>query len=308
MCKLSVAEYDNHPIFAYHSAMEKETPKQQVLVPYDFSKGAENALITAIELATLFRCEISLFHALNKNNIRLYSNRNDAENITRNKLTAIAHDVIDLRQVPVNVYVFVDEVHQVVNKIYEHINAIAVVAGLNEQKSAAYYFTPGNLVTDYRNLRIPLIAVHDMLPRRTMFEGMVLPLDFNRESKEKAAWAGHISTLNKSSVSILTRHYKDPYFAASLRSNIALVKKLYTNLNVDYQIKFEADLKSDIDKYAVDYAWYNQGAMVVIMATKEIAVDDLLFGLKEKKIIDNKYKLPVMLINPRDDLYLPCGC
>ncbi len=308
MCKLSVAECDNHPIFAYHSAMEKETPKQQVLVPYDFSKGAENALITAIELATLFKCEISLFHALNKNNIRLYSNRNDAENITRNKLTAIARDVIDLRQVPVNVYVFVDEVHQVVNKIYEHINAIAVVAGLNEQKSAAYYFTPGNLVTDYRNLRIPLIAVHDMLPRRTMFEGMVLPLDFNRESKEKAAWAGHISTLNKSSVSILTRHYKDPYFAASLRSNIALVKKLYTNLNVDYQIKFEADLKSDIDKYAVDYAWYNQGAMVVIMATKEIAVDDLLFGLKEKKIIDNKYKLPVMLINPRDDLYLPCGC
>ncbi len=303
-----VLEYDNHPIFAYHSVMEKETPRQQVLVPYDFSKGSENALTTAIELATLFKCEISLFHALNKKNIRLYPEREEAENIIRNKLIAIARDVIALRQVPVNVYVFVDEVHQVVNKIYERINAIAVVAGLNTQKNAADYFTPGNLVTDYRNLRIPLIAVHDVLPRRTMFEGMVLPLDFNRESKEKAAWAGHISTLNGSSVSILTRHYKDPYFAASLRSNLALVKKLYTNLNVDYQIKFEAGLKSDIDKYAVDYAWLNQGAMVVIMATKEIAVDDFIFGLKEKSIIDNKYKMPVMLINPRDDLYLPCGC
>jgi len=48
--------------------------------------------------------------------------------------------------------------------------------------------------------------------------------------------------------------------------------------------------------------------MVVIMATKEIAVDDFIFGLKEKSIIDNKYKMPVMLINPRDNLYLPCGC
>lgn len=288
--------------------MEKETPRQQVLVPYDFSKASENALVCAIELASLFKCEISIFHALNKKNIRFYADQDDAEKSVRNKLIAIAKDIIENDHILVNVYVFKDEVDHVVNKIYERINAIALIAGLNSEKNKTHYFSPGSVVTDFRNLRIPIIVVHDVLPRRSLFSGMVLPLDFNRESKEKAAWVGHISTLNKTRVSILTRHYKDPYFAASLRSNLALVKKLYKNLNVDYQVVCEADIKSDIDKYAVDYAWYNNGDMIVLMATKELAVDDLLFGMKEKKIIANKYKLPIMLINPRDDLYLPCGC
>jgi len=288
--------------------MQQEVPKQQVLVPFDFSKAAENALLCAIELASLFNCEISLFHALNKKNIRLYSDADDAEKIVKNKLVAIAKDIIENDRVPVNVYVFRDEVNKIINKIYERVNAIAVIAGLNSQKNACDFFSMSSIVTDYRNLRIPIIVVHDVLPRKTFFSGMVLPLDFNRESKEKSAWAGHISTLNKSKVSVVTRHYKDAYFAASLRSNLALVKKLYGNLNVDYQLINDADIKCDIDVYAVDYAWYNNGDMVVIMATKEIAVDDLLFGLKEKKIIANKYQLPIMLINPRDDLYLPCGC
>ena len=288
--------------------MQEVAPKQQILVPYDFSKASENALVCAVELASLFKCEISIFHALNKKNIKLYEDENDAERLVKNKLIAVAKDIIEIDHILANVYVFKDEVHHVINKIYERVNAIAVIAGLNSQKNTYNYFTLSSIVTDYRNLRIPIIVVHDELTRRSFFSGMILPLDFNRESKEKAAWAGHISTLNKTKVNILTRHYKDSYFAASLRSNLALVKKLYRNLNVEYQIICEADIKCDIDKYAIDYAWYNKGDMIVIMATKEVAVDDLLFGLKEKKIIDNKYKLPIMLINPRDDLYLPCGC
>ncbi len=288
--------------------MEQQAVKQQVLVPYDFSKAAANALLCAVELASLFKCEITVFHALNKKNLGLYANENEAESAVKNKLVAIANDIISSYNVAVNVYVFKDGVNQVINKIYERINAIAVIAGLNSQKSPYNYFSPGAIVTDYRNLRVPVIVVHDEMPRKGFFGGMVLPLDFNRESKEKSAWAGHISALNKTKVTILTRNYKDSYFAASLRSNMALVIKLYANLDVNYQMVNEADIKCDIDKYAVDYAWYNKGDMVVIMATKEVAVDDLLFGLKEKKIIDNKYKLPVMLINPRDDLYLPCGC
>ncbi len=288
--------------------MQEQTPRQQILLPYDFSKAAENAVIYAIEMARLFKCEISIFHAITKKNIKLYPSPAEAETVVKKKLAAIAGSIITQEQIPVNIYVFHDEAEQVINKIYQKINAIALIAGLNSIKNKYYYFSSGSLVSDYRNLRIPVIIVRDDLPRRSIFRGIVLPLDFNRESKEKAAWAGHISTLNKSSVTILTRHYKDSYFAASLRGNVVLVKKLFENLGVDYQLVNEPDIKCDIDKYAVDYAWYNNGDMVVLMATKEIAVDDLLFGLKEKKIIENQYKLPVMLINPRDDLYLPCGC
>ena len=171
-----------------------------------------------------------------------------------------------------------------------------------------HFFTSNTIVTNYRDLRIPLIVVRDELPRKTIYRHIILPLDFNRESKEKAAWSGYISTLNKSTVYVLSRNYKDAYFAASLRTNIVLVDKLFNNLGVAVEFIKEPDITVDIDKYAVEYAWLNQGDIVVVMATKEISIDDLIMGLKEKRIIENKYKLPIMLINPRDDLYLPCGC
>jgi nucleotide-binding universal stress UspA family protein len=288
--------------------MAEETAKQQVLVPYDFSEASENALVYAIEMARLFKCEVSIIHAISKKHIEKHINPEEAATSAKSSLITLSNNIISKHRLMVNVYVFQGEVHDLINKFYEKINAIAVIVGLNEGKKKSHYFTSGKLVTDYRNLRVPLIVVHDVMPRKTIYSHIILPLDFNRESKEKSAWAGHISTLNQSKVRILIRTYKDAYLAASLRNNIVLVKKLYENLEVDYDIVKEPDITVDIDKYAVEYAWLNNADLLVIMATKDIAVDDLLLGLKEKKIIDNKYKLPVMLINPRDDLYLPCGC
>jgi len=288
--------------------MPDETPKQQVLVPYDFSEASENALIYAIELALLFKCEVSIAHAISKKHLENNRNITEVESEVKKKLATLAANLISKHNLLVNVYVFQDNIRSIIDKIYQKINAIAVIAGLNSNRQKSHYFTAGKLVTDYRDLRIPLIVVHDVMPRKTIYQNIILPLDFNRESKEKSAWAGHISTLNKSKVTILIRSYKDSYLAASLRNNIVLVAKLYKSLEVSYDIIKEPDITVDIDKYAVEYAWLNKGDMIVVMATKDVQVDDLLFGMKEKKIINNKYKLTVMLINPRDDLYLPCGC
>ncbi len=288
--------------------MTEPTSKQQILIPYDFSKAAENALLYGIELARLFKCEISIFYIVTKIIAKLEVKDIEVTEARKKALGEIANRIISQEGIMANVYVFKGEVQQVIHDFYEKLNAIAVMAGMNSFKSKVHCFSSSSLVTDYRDLRIPIIIVHDELPRKRMYENIILPLDFNRESKEKSAWSGYISTLNQSRVTVLTRKYKDAYFAASLRTNIVLVEKLFNNLGVAYELIKEPDITCDIDKYAVDYAWINQGDMIVIMATKEVAVDDLLFGLKEKKIIENKYKLPIMLINPRDDLYLPCGC
>ncbi len=288
--------------------MAEEIAKQQVLVPYDFSQASENALVYAIELARLFRCEVSIIHTISKKQVERSKSFPEVAAVAKSNLAILSNNIISKHNLLANVYVFQGEVHDIIVKFYQKINAIAVIAGLNSVRKKSDYFTAGKLVTDYRNLRVPLIVVHDVMPRKTIYSHIILPLDFNRESKEKSAWAGHISTLNQSKVRILIRVYKDSYLAASLRNNIVLVKKLYRNLEVDYDIVKEPDITVDIDKYAVEYAWLNNADLLVIMATKDIAIDDLLLGLKEKKIVDNKYKLPVMLINPRDDLYLPCGC
>jgi hypothetical protein len=275
---------------------------QQVIVPYDFSPACENALLFGLELARMFSCEVSLMGFLSDNT--------DESDVTkqRQELALLAGHMIVEYSVKVNVYTFKGEVSKTIEKVYPTMNAIAMIAGLNQGKSKKFHFTSGKITTDYRFLRIPVIVVREELPRKTIYQNIVVPLDFNKESKEKTAWPGYMSTLNKSSVSILVRNYKDAYFAAALRNNLALVTKLYENLGVSYKIVKEPDITCDIDKYAVEYAWMNRSDLIVIIATKEIEIDDFLFGLREKKIIENKYNLPVMMINPREDLFLPCGC
>lgn len=282
--------------------MTEQTQPQQVIVPYDFSPACENALLFGVELARMFSCEVSLMGFLPDNTEESGLVKH------RQQLALLAGQTIEENSLKVNVYVFRGEVSKTIEKVYPTLNAIAMIAGLNEGKNKNYLFSSGKITTDYRYLRIPVIIVREALPRKTIYQNIVVPLDFNKESKEKTAWPGYMSTLNQSSVSILVRNYKDAYFSAALRNNLALVTKLYENLGVSYKIVKEPDITCDIDKYAVEYAWMNNADLIVIIATKEVEIDDLLFGLREKKIIENKYKLPVMMINPREDLFLPCGC
>lgn len=286
--------------------MSSET-KQQIIVPFDFSVAANNALLCARSLATLFSCEISILHFTGSKKNSTRNSNHDQAGLKR-KLSQLASSVMAEQPTIVNVYLLEGKVAEMIRKTYEKLNAIAVVAGLNSQHDHSCYFTPGSLVTDYRDLRIPIIVVHDVLPRPGFFEHIIMPVDFKRESKEKAVWGGYISKLKQSSVTIVVRDYHDEYFSASLRNNMALIFKLYENLEVNYQLVREKNIRVAVDKYAIEYAWLNRGDLIVVMATPEVAVDDLLFGFPEKKIVNNKYKLPVMLINPREDLYIPCGC
>ena len=48
-----------------------------------------------------------------------------------------------------------------------------------------------------------------------------------------------------------------------------------------------------------------QDNILIISASRDYGLDDIIFGPKERKIIKN-INIPTMLINPRGDLYTLC--
>jgi hypothetical protein len=46
--------------------------------------------------------------------------------------------------------------------------------------------------------------------------------------------------------------------------------------------------------------------MLIISASRDYGLDDIFFGPKELKVI-RQSPVPVMVINPRKDLYTLCG-
>ena len=52
----------------------------------------------------------------------------------------------------------------------------------------------------------------------------------------------------------------------------------------------------------IDFAKDNNADLILIVSTKNIGFSDYVLGASEQYIIANSAKIPVMVINPREDL------
>lgn len=285
----------------------KEKKKQQILVPHDFSDACNCAVSYGIVLAQIFHCELTLVHVLRakKGSKAVLADTQSDE--VRTRLATIAGSIQQQQGIPTNAYIFNGDLTDIIKTIIEKINAIILVTGLNTvNRQSSHYFSPSNIVSDYRELRIPILVVQNKMPGPQAFRHIVLPVDFTKESKEKASWAGYFGKLYKSYITIVHTEYRDGFFMVQLRNNLLLIKKLFDALKTQYDLHKAEKVKYDIDRYALSYAKMKGAGMIIITATKEWGVDDFILGPAEKRIITNEDQLPVMLVNPRDDLFVPC--
>jgi nucleotide-binding universal stress UspA family protein len=281
--------------------------KQQILVPHDFSDACNCAVNYGIILARIFRCELTLVHIITKEMGKKQGGITEADQAARTRMAGMVAYIQKQTTVVTNAYVIQGKVSGTIRSIIEGINAIVMVAGLNPvNRTPQHYFSPNSLVTEYRELRIPLLIVQNKMPDAQTFRQIILPVDFSKESKEKASWAGYFSKLNHSAITIIHTSYSDDFFATQLRNNLILIKKLFNTLNAAFEIHKAEKVRYGIDRYGVAYAKMKGAGMIIIMTTKEMGIDDFFLGPREKRIITNEDQLPVMMINPRDDLYVPC--
>lgn len=159
-----------------------------------------------------------------------------------------------------------------------------------------------------RQSRFPVMTVTFSYPDATYYKHILLPLDIERQNKEKALWAGYFSRFYGSVIHILYPKYKDEGLAKLVYDNLAFVEKLYENLEVTYE-KHETQPQKYLDAYALKYPLIEHtgthaGASLIMM-TRYYTLADVLFGPRERKII-GKTPLSVLCINQRDDLYVLC--
>ena len=62
---------------------------------------------------------------------------------------------------------------------------------------------------------------------------------------------------------------------------------------------------SGVEREAANWAAGGEAGLVLVSASREYGLDDLLFGSKERKIL-TRINVPILLINPRGDLYTLC--
>lgn len=151
-----------------------------------------------------------------------------------------------------------------------------------------------------RQLRIPYFFIPKgckvVLPRK-----VVLPMSFLIEDREKATWGRSLHRYFKSQFTILKPKDK----GSRARKNVDYVATFYDKWDIPYTtIKGKkSSFKNDREALALLSGW---ASLFIVTASREYGLDDHLLGPKEMHVI-RKSTLPIMILNPRDDLYILCG-
>jgi hypothetical protein len=183
-------------------------------------------------------------------------------------------------------------------------NTIMFVIGVDDEDKDAL-FNKRRALRFIKPSRLPVLTVGRKGPEDNAFQRVILPIDIERQAKEKALWAGYFSRFYKATIHVLHCNYPDEGLHRQVADNIAFVEKLYQNLEVQYQLD-EVTPQPNIDHYALEYAPRVGATLTVTMMTRYRTLGDILVGPAERKLVGNATQFPVLCINQRDDLYVLC--
>jgi len=152
-----------------------------------------------------------------------------------------------------------------------------------------------------RDLRIPYIFTKEEIPPSSLKRWLV-PVSFLLEEKEKGVIASSFARFHGSSVDLLLAN---DYGTRAAR-NAEAIQGLLSKFSVSYQAMKGQKDSFTIQQEAVKRASQGEADGVILTASREYGVDDLIFGPPERKMIVTS-RVPLLFLNPRSDLYTLCG-
>ncbi len=182
-----------------------------------------------------------------------------------------------------------------INNYIEKEDAALLVIGLNRSKDIQYY------LNKCRELRIPYIFVKNDIEKDFNIENIILPITNLEEEREKGPYASSFARHFRCDTII----YQPNDYGTKAAMNIETITILFNSFNLQYTIIKGKKNSSLIELEACRTTKATKNSILIISASRDYGLDDIIFGPKERKILIETSN-PTMLINPRGDLYALC--
>lgn len=265
--------------------------KKTILVPWDFTEVAENALNHAVKVAKSTKDDITL--------INIIPSAKKEEEILK-KLEHTAESAKKKYGVKPNVIVKTGSIYTTIRQYAEEIEADLVIMGTHGIKGVQK-LTGSKALKVIEGSQVPFIVIQAPL-HKEQYEKIVLPVDDSIENKEKLTWITFLSKYFNIKLTIFVPNLKDSSLMKKTKANLLFAKKYLHEKNIDFDITVSRYEKEDFAEQTIMFSKEVDADLVVIMTKKDIGFTDYVFGLNEQEIIANDAKIPVMCINPKKGL------
>ena len=280
----------------------------KILVPIGFSKQSLIALGQACNLAKIKQSKVVLLSVIEEQSmiesLFLDDKTDELKNKVQLKLENIAEEYQARYSIDIDVMVAKGRVYEQVNEVSQLISADLIVMGTNGASTRVKKFIGSNAERVVRLSRCPVITIKGDY-HRDGCQNIVLPLDLEKETKEKVTYALEYARYWNATIRVVSVVLKNNSEAREkLSKNLIQVKNFITNANVECTAELlEGEEKQTLGDFVFNYQKKVDADLIIIMNKKEELSFTNNISVTARYIINNS-QVPVMSIRPKDKRHI----
>jgi nucleotide-binding universal stress UspA family protein len=267
-----------------------EEPKKLIVVPWDFSHVAENALAHAVKISHMVNNDICLLHVVDTG----ISSKSYAEKTTH--LKRLIEENGRKYNVPITYHIAKGSIFSSIAEFVNEKEANLVVMGTHGMKGMQKLTGSWALKVIVKS-KIPFIVVQDPPADQERYHNIVFPVDFRGENKENIKMAIFMGKYFESKIHMLVSVSSDKGILRKTKTNLNFAVKYLIQNNIEYEIH---DMpRGKIAEQTIEFAQKINADLILVVTTKNITFADYVLGATEQQIIANSSRIPVCCVNPK---------
>ena len=197
---------------------------------------------------------------------------------------------------------------EVIDVLPTLLNGVIAVAGVNVNARRGKATHPNRVLHNFASCKIAYITVQTALTDPSTYNHVGYGIDFRKESKEKLIWASYFSRFNHSQLTMLHFNYSDEGLRNKWNNNIRFMNKFFNGLGVTYKQQAVEGRALFPETVVCDTAAHIGCGLFISVTTdtRDLDIIEWFAGTQEQRTIHNRHRLPVLFINPRNDIYVLC--
>lgn len=259
------------------------------IVPFDFTTVSTLALDHAVATARPLGAQIYLLHVVGKTK--------DIDDAEKKLIEVITNYGSNVKIVPA---VRTGNIFDDIGDFAAEHHAELIFMGTHGTHGWQH-LTGMNALKVVTNSTVPFVIVQEKTPKETGYDDIVVPLDLNKETKQKLAVVANLAKYFNSRVHVVTPEEKDEFLRHQVKANILFAKKYLTErgLEVTATVVPSSGFNKEVIKHAINI----DADLIAIMNLHKNNVLGAIAGNSEEFIITNDAQIPTLIMNPIEGIH-----
>tara|TARA_B100001175_G_scaffold115746_1_gene98212 strand:+ start:1366 stop:2196 length:831 start_codon:yes stop_codon:yes gene_type:complete len=267
----------------------------KILVPTDFTEEAHSAIQHAVKLGSLVNAEVILLNVVKDKDAILKAK----EALEKEEALAKSiNETIEVRSI-VRVGNIFDDIGDAASELGVSLIFMGTHGASGWQKITGSYAL--KVIT---NSSVPFIVVQDQQMNETGYDSIVVPLDLNKQTKQKLEMVASMALYFDSEVHLITPNESDEFLNNKLKANRVWAAKYLKGKNVKFTTHI-VDKGDSLTEGIFKLSSEVDADLIAIMNLQNNSLMGVLGSSYQQEIITNKLKVPVLCINPLKSTVAP---